>query len=202
VTSLHGDRAIVVKILAGDEEAFEAFFNEYFSRLYRFAMARLGNNEDAAEEVVQVTLCKVVDKLETYRGEAALFSWLCTICRHEISSYYRRHSHRPREIGLVEEIPEVRAALESLAAVENDIEGDLLRKELSHLVQVTLDYLPTRYGDALEWKYIEGLSVKQIASRLQVSAKAAESLLSRARGAFRDGFGDLEQARRLQLQVR
>jgi RNA polymerase sigma-70 factor (ECF subfamily) len=199
---MHGDRAIVARILAGDEEAFEAFFNEYFSRLYRFAMARLSNNQDAAEEVVQSALCNVVDKLETYRGEAALFSWLCTICRHEISSYYRRNRHRPREIGLVEEIPEVRAALESLAAVENDIEGDLLRKELSHLVQVTLDYLPTRYGDALEWKYIEGLSVKQIASRLQISVKAAESLLSRARGAFRDGFGNLEQARRLQWQAR
>jgi DNA-directed RNA polymerase specialized sigma24 family protein len=51
-----------------------------------------------------------------------------------------------------------------------------------------LDQLPTRYGDALEWKYGEGLSVKEIATRLGVGPKAAESLLTRARQAFRDAF--------------
>ena len=53
---------------------------------------------------------------------------------------------------------------------------------------MTLDYLPDNYGDALEWKYIQELSVQEIAARLKVSPKAAESLLSRAREAFRDAF--------------
>jgi RNA polymerase sigma-70 factor, ECF subfamily len=55
-------------------------------------------------------------------------------------------------------------------------------------VQVTLDHLPARYADVLEWKYIQGLSVDEIAHRLGVGYKAAESLLTRARQAFRDGF--------------
>jgi DNA-directed RNA polymerase specialized sigma24 family protein len=63
-----------------------------------------------------------------------------------------------------------------------------LRKELSQLVQVALDALPFHYSSALEWKYIEGLSVKEIASRLELGLKAAESLLTRARQAFRDSF--------------
>jgi RNA polymerase sigma-70 factor (ECF subfamily) len=54
------------------------------------------------------------------------------------------------------------------------------------LIQAALDALPDRYGDVLEWKYVDGLSVKQIAQRLGVGPKAAESLLSRARGAFRE----------------
>lgn len=191
----HGDMAMVRRILDGDEQAFEVFFDEYFSRLYRFAMTRLEGDEDTAEEVVQTTLCKVVDKLATYRGEAALFSWLCTICRHEISSYYRHRNRRQQETDLIEEIPEVRAALESLAAAEDDLEHEMHRKEIARLVQVTLDYLPARYGNALEWKYIEGLSVKEIADRLRVSAKAAESLLTRARQAFRDGFSELNRGR-------
>jgi RNA polymerase sigma-70 factor (ECF subfamily) len=56
-------------------------------------------------------------------------------------------------------------------------------------VQATLDHLPGRYGQVLEWKYIQGLSVDEIATRLGVGYKAAESLLTRARGAFRDAFG-------------
>ena len=55
-------------------------------------------------------------------------------------------------------------------------------------MQVTLDHLPGRYGDALEWRYIQELTVEDIAARLGLGYKATESLLSRARAAFRDGF--------------
>jgi len=55
-------------------------------------------------------------------------------------------------------------------------------------VAATLDHLPATYGDVLEWKYLHGLSVGEIASRLGIGYKAAESRLSRARAAFREGF--------------
>ena len=74
-------------------------------------------------------------------------------------------------------------------------ESALHRKELARLVQVTLDALPRAYGDALEWKYLEGLSVSEIALRLNLGLKAAESLLTRARQAFRDGFTTLTRRR-------
>ena len=186
------DRTLVKRLLAGDEEAFEEFFNGYFPRLYRFALARLDNSPDAAEEIAQVTLTKVVSKLGTYRGEARLFTWLCTFCRHEISAYWRRENRRPHQVDLIEEIPEIRATLETLmVASGGGPEETLQRKEVARLVQVTLDHLPPRYGDALEWKYIHGLTVKEIAELLQVGPKAAESLLTRARKAFREGFSAL-----------
>jgi len=182
------DKATSRRMLAGDERAFEEFFEAYFSGLYRFALARLDGNADAAEDVAQATLCKAIAKLATYRGEAALFTWLCTFCRHEISDYYGRHQ-RVHETPLVEDTPEIRAALESIGAASIEAPDERLRRrELARLVQVTLDSLPQRYGDALEWKYIQELSVSDIAARLNVGPKAAESLLTRARQAFRDGF--------------
>ena len=186
------DKTVVGRLLAGDEAAFEDFFETYFSRLYRFAITRLDNDADGAEEVVQATLCKAVNKLATYRGEAALFTWLCTFCRHEISAHYVRQQRTAPEISLIEDTPDVRAALESLAAVSGDRPDEQIRRaELARLVRVTLDSLPGRYGDALEWKYLEELSVQEIAARLNVGPKAAESLLTRARQAFRDGFATM-----------
>ena len=147
--------------------------------------------------MVQATLCKAITKLATYRGEAALFTWLCTFCRHEISAHYSRLRRTARETPLIEETPDVRAALESLGAASADDPDDRLRRrELARLVQVTLDYLPDRYGDALEWKYIQELSVQEIAVRLTVSPKAAESLLSRAREAFREAFAAIHAGAR------
>jgi RNA polymerase sigma-70 factor, ECF subfamily len=174
-------------MLAGEEPAFNEFFEGYFPGLYRFALARVRGNADIAEEVVQAALSRAVSKLQTYRGEAALFTWLCTFCRNEISAHYRRHGRAGEE--LVEDAPEVRAALESLARDSlRRAEEEGRREELARLVQVTLDHLPPKYGRALEWKYLEGLPVKDIADRLGLRPKAAESLLTRAREAFRDGF--------------
>jgi RNA polymerase sigma-70 factor (ECF subfamily) len=188
------DRFLVKRLLAGDERAFEEFFGGYFPRLYRFALSRVENDPDAAEEVVQETLHRAVSKLRTFRGEARLFTWLCTFCRHEISAYWRRQNRQPHRVDLIEEVPEIRASLESLlTSVPDRPDERALRKEIARLVQVTLDQLPPRYGDALEWKYIHGLSVKEIAELLHVGPKAAESLLSRARQAFRDGFSTLSE---------
>jgi RNA polymerase sigma-70 factor (ECF subfamily) len=183
------DKALIRRMLDGSEADYERFFETYFSALYRFALARLDGNADAAEDIVQATLCRAVGKLATYRGEAALLTWLCTFCRHEISAYYRRHQRTVQETPLAEDTPEIRAALESIGATAVVSPDERLeRRELARLVQVTLDSLPLRYGDALEWKYIQELSVSDIAARLNVGPKAAESLLTRARQAFRDGF--------------
>ena len=90
--------------------------------------------------------------------------------------------------------PDVRASLESLAADLDRPDRELDRRELARRVQLALDYLPDRYGDVLEWKYIEGLSVAEIAARLGATPKAAESALTRARQAFREGFSALARS--------
>jgi len=175
-------------MLAGDECAFEAFFEGHFPRLFRFALARLDGRAAVAEDVVQATLCRAIDKLHTYRAEAALFTWLCTLCRHEIADHFRREGAGV-EVALVEDAPEVRAVLDSLGAASSDHpECAVRRRELARLVHVVLDALPARYADVLEWKYLMDLPVNEIARRLDVGPKAAESMLTRARHAFRDGF--------------
>ncbi len=93
---------------------------------------------------------------------------------------------------LIEDQPNARAILESLAApAADEPESGALREQVSRVVAATLDALPGRYGEALEWKYIDGLSVREIAVRLKLGEKAAESLLTRARESFRDAIGGM-----------
>ena len=184
MTAEHADRFLVARLLRGDEEAFAQFFEESFAPLFRFALPRVGGDAGLAEELVQTTLVRAVRKLATYRGEAALLTWLTTICRREIATHFEKQKKVPPMIDLSEDLPEVRAALDSIGAAENGVR----RREVARLVQVVLDRLPSRYGDALEWKYIDGLTVIEIAERLGVAPKAAESVLTRARNAFRDAF--------------
>ena len=187
------DTQLIRRMRCGDERAFDVFFDAYFPRLFRFAVRRLGN-EDAAEDVVQAALVIAMRKIGSWRGEAALFTWLCTICRHELSAYWARTGRQPVTLPL-DDHPDTRAQIESLAQDEPGPYAELERQDLSDRVRVTLDYLPRPYGDVLTWKYIEDLSVVEIAGRLGSTAKAAESMLTRARVAFRDGFHMLAGAR-------
>jgi RNA polymerase sigma-70 factor (ECF subfamily) len=183
------DRELVKAMLEGDERAFTGFFDTYFPRVYRFALPRVNRNEHLAKDVVQATLVKAMRKLDTWRGEASLFTWLCQICRREIADHLRSQRRHASNVVLLEDSAEVRAALESIEAPAGD---DPLRhantEEVRRLVHAVLDRLPGRYGEALEWKYVEGRSVEEIGERLGIGQTAAQSLLARARLAFREGL--------------
>lgn len=181
------DRALARGLMMGDERVFDRFFNEYFPRLYRFALTRMASDVDAVNDIVQTTLFNGIKAMASYRGEASLFTWLCQICRNEVNGYYRRLARSAPVVPQDDDA--IRPILESL---EGDLASDPDRQyevtQTKRLVQEVLDCLPVNYGNALEWKYIEGFSVTEIASRLQVTELAAQSLLSRARSAFREAL--------------
>jgi RNA polymerase sigma-70 factor (ECF subfamily) len=185
------DRDLAARVAGGDQAAFDMFFKEYFPRLFRFTLSRVGNDPDLAEEVVQRTMCIVVRKMGTYRGEALLFTWLCQICRNEKAAIFRQRKLEMTENLPIEDHPAVQAALESMLASDFRPETAQRRDEIAHFVKTTLDYLPANYATALEMKYVQGCSVAEIATRLDIGTKAAESVLSRARAAFKEGFRSL-----------
>ena len=182
------DLELVERLLRGEARAFDQFFHEYYPKLYRFVKRRVSNSA-LAEDIAQGTLCRALESLRGFRGEAALFTWLCTVCRRELSARCGDFNPAAGAASLAEDDPEVRAALESLVGSEST--DPLLatdRAQLGQAIRVALDYLPAPYGAILEWKYLRDMSIGEIAQRLGRSPKAAESLLTRARDAFREAF--------------
>jgi RNA polymerase sigma-70 factor (ECF subfamily) len=189
------DLAAAQRILRGDERAFRQLFDSFFPRLYRYVLARLDGDHDAASEVVQESLCKGFEHLGDYRGEAALYTWFSQICRRTLTDYWRRTRRTEPLVQLPDDEPAVRAVLDAIAApLDEQPEVEAQRADVRRLVQATLDALPERYGNVLEWKYVEEMSVAAIATRLDIGAKAAESLLTRARAAFREAIGEATEA--------
>jgi RNA polymerase sigma-70 factor (ECF subfamily) len=189
IANADADRSLVAAMRNGDAAAFRMFFDTYFPRVYRFALHRLGGDVEAGKEVVQSTLIKAMRSLAGFRGEAALFSWLCQICRHQIVDYLRIHKRHADHIVLIDDNAQLRGALESIKAPAADeplhaYEASQTRR----LVQFVLDRLPSRYGDVLEWKYVEGRGVAEIGELMGIGHTAAQSVLARARTAFREAL--------------
>jgi len=175
-------------MLAGDARAFDAFFASYARRLAAFAARRTSFPAASIEDLVQTTLIKAVRNLDRFRGEAALFTWLCEICRNEVISMQRKAARRPEHED-IDELTESDETLLELRAAE-DTEPLCALEMSSHrsAIAETLNGLPERYARALEWKYGDGFSVDEIARMLGLTTIAAQSLLARARVAFKQSW--------------
>jgi RNA polymerase sigma-70 factor, ECF subfamily len=189
MTDREEDRRRVRALLAGDPAAFDAFFNDYFPKLYRFALPRVKYSIADAQDICQETLLRALRRLGTYRGEAALYSWICQIAANQIADFWQQRKRDGSRVVFTEDDPDLQAVLATLQSAESGSpESQRYNSEIPRLVQATLDNLPGRFGDALEWKYLDGLAVVDIASRLGISPAAAQSVLQRARAAFREAF--------------
>jgi len=186
---LHADDLKLARsLIAGDEKMFNQFFEQFFPRLYRFAYSRM-SDESIIEDVVQSTLMNAMRSMKNYRGEASMFTWLCQICRNEIAMTYRKLGKSVPTVTADDDA--IRVILESLESESTTPEQHYLDVEAQKLITEVLDFLPGNYGKALEWKYVLGLSVVEISSRLELTELATQSLLARARTSFRNALNQI-----------
>jgi RNA polymerase sigma-70 factor, ECF subfamily len=177
--------------LAGDPAAIEALANSALEPLYRFCFYRLGSNADLAEEVVQETLLRAIRELDKYdpaRSGGNVFAWLTGLARNEIrGALGREHAAVSLQAlwdQLDDELRRVYSRLESAPLADEVLD----REETRDMVNATMAQLPAHYREALEAKYVRGQTVRDLAAAWQVSEKAVESQLTRARQAFRATF--------------
>lgn len=180
------DRKLVQRLLEGDERALREFFDEYFDRLYRFALSRTRHDPGIAEEAAQRTLCRAVRRLDGFRGDSALFSWLAAICRNELADLLEAAQRdAARHVSLDSDPVGQRAADQQAGDPARQPEAETVAEERTQRIESVLRQLPGRYGELLRWKYLDDLSTEAIAERLAVSHDAAQSALQRARAAFK-----------------
>jgi RNA polymerase sigma-70 factor (ECF subfamily) len=182
------DLKLARSLVTGDEKQFNQFFEHFFPRLYRFAFSRL-SDKSIVEDVVQSTLMNAMRGMKNYRGEASMFTWLCQICRNEIATIYRKQGKSVLTVTADDDA--IRPILESLESESATPEQHYLDLEARNLLAEVLDFLPGNYGKALEWKYVLGLSVTEIANRLGLTELATQSLLARARTSFRNALNQI-----------
>ena len=178
------DGDLVSRMRRGNAQAFSEFFDTFAPRLSKFAMRRSSLGPAAIEDVVQLTMIKAMGNLNSFRGGSAIFTWLCAICRNVLADS-RRDSARTPAIRSLDDsgtawgkvgVIELMNFEDPLAECEGDSERNAVRR--------VVNGLPGHYARVLELRFGDELTGREIARILQMSEKAAESLLKRARQAF------------------
>jgi len=165
------DVELINRIRDGDAAALEALYNRYLATVWRFACTRTYGHDAAAWDLVSETFLAAIRDLARYDpNRGAVAAWLIGIARHKAANLHRRHT---------EEGPVIEPS------TELDPSQPASQQESRQEIVAVLAAMDEDQRLALEWKYVEGLSVREIAARLNRSEKAAEALLFRAREDFR-----------------
>ncbi|MGI5828112.1 MAG: RNA polymerase sigma factor [Patescibacteria group bacterium] len=170
----------IQKLLQGDRRALLFFYKKISPFLQSYYKTRVSDPQDR-DELVQDTLLSILDSLPQFKHGSAFSTWCFSIVRHELIDYYRRKKIKHL---LFSHFPFLKNVVDKALGPQLKLE----EKELKHKIFTTFSEISEGYAEVLRLRYIEGLSVSAIAQKLDITYKAAESRLSRARLAFQQEF--------------
>jgi RNA polymerase sigma-70 factor, ECF subfamily len=159
-------------LAAGDEQAFREFHELYFDRLYQFLLVVARGQEDEAQEALQQTFLRVLRYARAFESEEAFWSWLKVLARSAARDAGRKQH---RYLALLRNFA-LRWRAEPPGAEEDRLQG---------IVQESLQELDPLDHQLVRGKYVEGLTVKELALKTGLTDKAVESRLLRARQQLR-----------------
>ena len=176
---LDGEEKIVALAIGGDPKAFGALYDHYQPQIYRFLFLKVAGREEAEDLTHQVFL-NVWLGIPRYKHRGFPFSsWLYQIARNQVVDHYRAH----REAVSLEGIdPEAFADRFS----EEDLDKNL---EVERAIG-TIRSLKQEYQDVLILRFVEDLSVKEVASTMDKSEGAIKLLQHRALKILREKLGE------------
>jgi RNA polymerase sigma-70 factor, ECF subfamily len=166
---------LIQDLKIGDQAAVASWYRHAKPRLMAFFVKQIGNESDA-QELVHDTYLSCLSALPLFRGESGLWSFMLSIARHELADFWRKR-YAKKAIAL---LPFGQEFLESIGSRDPgqstpDIE-ELLRT------------LPHEISELLQLKYIDGLSVKELARHYGLSFSAMQSKLYRAKEVFKQEY--------------
>lgn len=189
--AIRDDAELVERLKAKEPSAMDELVNGYSGKIYGLAVKLLKNQADA-EDVVQDTLLKIFEKIDTFRGESALSSWIYRIALN--FSYMKIRKGSKNEYAPIEDhMPKFEKNgmhLYPVGSWAEKADDKLLRKEMkSHIVE-NIEKLSEKYKTVLVMRDIQGLSTSEVAEITGMTIPAVKSRLHRARLFLRDGLSD------------
>lgn len=172
--------SIIEQILTGDAQKVTQFYHEFAPKILTYLKNRLP--QDVAEETLSDVFLEAIDALPTLKKETNLRAWLFKIAHNKTVDYYRK---KKIKYILLSKIP----YLEIVASEVNEPEFQLEKNAIREKIETTLHGISKKYQRILHLHYEEQVSVKELAVVFNISTKAAESLLFRARQSFMVAYG-------------
>ncbi|HEX7373638.1 MAG TPA: RNA polymerase sigma factor [Steroidobacteraceae bacterium] len=189
------DVMLVRQIVAGDRDAFERLMRRYNRRLYRLARATLRDDTEA-EDALQEAYLSAYRKMDQFRGEAALGTWLSRLVLNECLGRLRRTARRDNVAPMIAPPKDEEFDTMGIATTEAP-QAAAVRAQMRALLERKLDELPEGFRTVFVCRSVEELSVEETAACLGLPEATVRSRHFRARSLLREALaGEIDLAER------
>jgi RNA polymerase sigma-70 factor (ECF subfamily) len=183
LSSTASDAELVLAVRRGQGEALRWLVERYSSRLYRY-LVRLVGESGQAEDILQDTWLRVVERLDRYDATKPFVVWLFAIARHRAIDTLRRRARRTQSLGYPAEPRENEQGeyldpLEQVAAQDPSPLDQLAAAEIEGRVAHAFSRLPTHYREVLTLRFHEDLRLEEIARLLEVPLSTVKTRVQR-----------------------
>jgi RNA polymerase sigma-70 factor, ECF subfamily len=173
------EESLVRRAQQNDEQALSRLYEEYFERVYRYVVVRVGNRLDA-EDITSQVFIKVVQSLPSYKLRGVPFSaWLFRIARNQVIDHVRKRSVKI-ETAWIE--PSAASQEDPTKLAELNVAIDELMKALV--------LLTTAQREVIEFRFIAELSIAETAETMGKSEGAIKALQYSALVSLRKHLSD------------
>ncbi|MCP4231079.1 MAG: sigma-70 family RNA polymerase sigma factor [bacterium] len=189
---LDNEKELYAAIRAGDERAFEAFYEAYKNKIYKMMYFSTSNELDA-EELTRDVFLGFVESIPRFKGHCKTSTWLYSIAKNILKSYYNKKKKYPTSslddsagddmLDFIHSLPDDEATPDELVE----------RKEVHDIVRAVFDRLPESYRSVITHRYINGLSSRETAEIMDKTEGNVRVLLHRASNAFIRELSRLEE---------
>ena len=189
------DQELLARLQAGDERALSDLSDAYSSKIYQLAFRYLRNKEDA-EEITQDVLFKVYRKVDAFRGDAQLSSWIYRITfnaamsRLRTARYQRAQAEDRRAAAATEDESGAQPRTPDVADWSDMADERVLRSQLRKRVFSAILALPAIYRAPVMLRDIQGMSTEEASAMLKVKDQTLKSRLHRGRLILRKQLAD------------
>src|SRR3954452_328691 len=189
------DQVLLARLQSGDERALADLAEAYSSKIYQLAFRYLRNKEDA-EEITQDVLFKVYRKVDAFRGDAQLSSWIYRITfnaamsRLRTARYQRAQAEDRRAAAATEEDGSAAMRTADVADWSDMADERVLRTQLRQRVFRAILALPAIYRAPVMLRDIQGMSTEEASAVLKVKDQTLKSRLHRGRLILRKQLAD------------
>jgi RNA polymerase sigma-70 factor (ECF subfamily) len=186
------DWQLIEALRLREATAAERLVSTYGDRAYRLAIRILGSAHDA-EEAVQDAFCSVVRKIDTFRGDSSLRSWIYRIVANAAHSKVRGGAHRRHEISLDEVLPIFHEDGRHAGHISDwsaSVDDPAVQTELRAALESAIAELPAHYRAVVVLRHVEDVSMAEVAASLGITIETAKSRAHRARLFLRQRLAD------------
>jgi len=171
------DRAQELAAVFADPVAFRSWYDTAVVRVYGYLYGRCGGDMHLAEELTQQTFLQAIRHWQGFDGRSDPVTWLCSIARNKLTDHYRELDRQERR--------QLRLIVREIEMADVEVDREVADREA---VLEALRGLPPLQRAALILRYVDGLSLREVAAALGRSEDATESLLRRAKERFREMY--------------